>query len=378
MKIFKINSDSDFNALCDDIKPQIAGQKIMQKKSNLHFFYLKDIKAPAANILKQDALSVGAELVCNDSVILGQGVSNALLIANDKQIEILAKKEALQDFELKNLASFLNLKFKKPKKAEIMGVLNINDDSFNANSRINLNDGISRIEAMIENGASIIDIGGVSSRPGSEYCGEKIEFERINALISEIYRLNLHEKVKFSLDTFSEYCAEFALNHGFCIINDIAANLKLCKIVKNYNATYVLMHMQGNPQTMQKAPKYDDLIFQIDEFFASNLAKIAEFELESVVLDVGIGFGKTAEQNLLLIKHLEHFLHFGKPLLVGASRKSVIDFYSPSKVEDRLAGSLYLHLQSFKNGASIIRTHDVKEHKQLFDLIGAMNSLSTW
>ena len=378
MKIFKINSDSDFNALCDDIKPQTTGRKIMQKKSNLHFFYLKDIKAPAANILKQDALSVGAELVCNDSVILGQGVSNALLIANDKQIEILAKKEALQDFELKNLAKFLNLKFKKPIKPEIMGVLNINEDSFNANSRINLNDGISRIEAMIENGASIIDIGGVSSRPGSEYCGEKIEFERINALISEIYRLNLHEKVKFSLDTFSEYCAEFALNHGFCIINDIAANLKLCKIVKNYNATYVLMHMQGNPQTMQKAPKYDDLIFQIDEFFASNLAKIAEFELESVVLDVGIGFGKTAEQNLLLIKHLEHFLHFGKPLLVGASRKSVIDFYSPSKVEDRLAGSLYLHLQSFKNGASIIRTHDVKEHKQLFDLVGAMDNLGTW
>ena len=378
MKIFKINSDSDFNALCDDIKPQTIGRKIMQKKSNLHFFYLKDIKAPAANILKQDALSVGAELVCNDSVILGHGVSNALLIANDKQIEILAKKEALQDFELKNLASFLNLKFKKPKKPEIMGVLNINDDSFNANSRINLNDGISRIEAMIENGADIIDLGGVSSRPGSEYCGEKIEFERINALISEIYRLNLHEKVKFSLDTFSGYCAEFALNHGFCIINDIAANLKLCKIVKNYNATYVLMHMQGNPQTMQKAPKYDDLIFQIDEFFASNLAKIAEFELESVVLDVGIGFGKTAEQNLLLIKHLEHFLHFGKPLLVGASRKSVIDFYSPSKVEDRLTGSLYLHLQSFKNGASIIRTHDVKEHKQLFDLVGAMDNLGTW
>ena len=187
-----------------------------------------------------------------------------------------------------------------------------------------------------------------------------------------------NEKVKFSLDTFSGYCAEFALNHGFCIINDIAANLKLCKIVKNYNATYVLMHMQGNPQTMQKAPKYDDLIFQIDEFFASNLAKIAEFELESVELDVGIGFGKTAELNLLLIKHLEHFLHFGKPLLVGASRKSVIDFYSPSKVEDRLAGSLYLHLQSFKNGASIIRTHDVKEHKQLFDLVGAMDNLSTW
>ena len=129
---------------------------------------------------------------------------------------------------------------------------------------------------------------------------------------------------------------------------------------------------------MQNSPTYSDLIFQIDEFFASNLAKIAEFEFENVVLDVGIGFGKTPKQNLLLIKHLEHFLHFEKPLLVGASRKSVIDFYSPSSVENRLAGSLYLHLKAFENGASIIRTHDVKEHKQLFALNSAMQNISVW
>lgn len=378
MKIFKISNVSDFELLCDDIKPQNAGRKIMQKKANLHFFYLKNIKAPAANILKQDALSVGAELVCNDGVILGKSPTNALLIANEKQILNLAKKEALQDFELKDLAKFLNLKFKKPEKPEIMGVLNINDDSFNPSSRISVNDGISRIEAMIEAGADIIDLGGVSSRPGSKYCGSEIEFNRIEKIISEIYRQNLYKKVKFSLDTFDEKCAEFALNHGFCIINDISANIDLCKIVKNYNAYYVLMHMQGDPQTMQISPSYDDLIYEIDEFFAKNLEKISQIGLENVILDIGIGFGKTAEQNLLLIKHLEHFLHFEKPLLVGASRKSVINFYSPSSVEDRLAGSLYLHQKAYENGASIIRTHDVGEHKQLFDLENAMKKIAVW
>ena len=378
MKIFKISNVSDFELLCDDIKPQNAGRKIMQKKANLHFFYLKNIKAPAANILKQDALSVGAELVCNDGVILSKSPTNALLIANEKQILNLAKKEALQDFELKDLAKFLNLKFKKPEKPEIMGVLNINEDSFNPNSRINIENGISRIEAMIEAGADIIDLGGVSSRPGSKYCGSEIEFNRIEKIISEIYRQNLYKKVKFSLDTFDEKCAEFALNHGFCIINDISANIDLCKIVKNYNACYVLMHMQGDPQTMQISPSYGDLIYEIDEFFAKNLEKISQIGLKNVILDIGIGFGKTAEQNLLLIKHLEHFLHFEKPLLVGASRKSVINFYSPSSVENRLAGSLYLHQKAYENGASIIRTHDVGEHKQLFDLENAMKKIAVW
>lgn len=394
MKIFKISNQTDFNKLCENIVCSDTGAKIMSKKSNLNFFYIKDLKAPAANILKQDALSVGAELVCNQNVIFGENLSNALLIATDAQIEILAKKEKVQDFSLKDVAKFLAENFEKPQKALIMGVVNVNSDSFNPNSRVSQNEAISRIEKFIIDGADYIDLGGVSSRPGSEYCGRDEEFSRIKSVIDEIYAKNLHEKAKFSLDSFDEYCLEYALNRGFKMINDISAKISLCDLAKKYNAEYCLMHMQGNPKNMQNAPKYGDLIAELDEFFTQNLVKIKEnfgdfakfnaknCEFEGaglkIFLDPGIGFGKTMPENMLIIKHLEHFLHFGLPLFVGASHKQMINFYSPSKVENRVAGSLYLHYEAFLNGAGIIRTHDVYEHKQFFDMVNAMRNLSVW
>lgn len=378
MKIFKIDNKTNFNEICKFIKPEKTGEKLMEKKASLSFFYIKDIKDPAANILKQDALSIGAELVCQRSAILGQGAGNALLIANDKQLANLAKKEALQDFGLKDLSKFIKKDFIKPKKPEIMGVVNINEDSFNKASRVNTKTGIQRIEKQINDGASYIDLGGVSSRPGSKYCGKDEEFRRIKDIISEIYRLNLYEKAKFSLDSFDEYCLEYALNHGFTFINDISADLSLCKLAKKYNATYSLMHMKGDPTNMQKDPKYDDLIDEIDEFFKVKLDEIYSYGVKDVVLDPGIGFGKSASDNLFLIKHLEHFLHFNLPLFVGASRKSVINYYSKSEVDERLAGSLYLHLKAYENGATIIRTHDVFEHSQMFKLYEAMNKISIW
>ncbi len=205
MKIFKIDNKTNFNEICKFIKPEKTGEKLMEKKASLSFFYIKDIKDPAANILKQDALSIGAELVCQRSAILGQGAGNALLIANDKQLASLAKKEALQDFGLKDLSKFIKKDFIRPKKPEIMGVVNINEDSFNKASRVNTKTGIQRIEKQINDGASYIDLGGVSSRPGSKYCGRDEEFRRIKDIISEIYKLNLYEKAKFSLDSFDEY-----------------------------------------------------------------------------------------------------------------------------------------------------------------------------
>ena len=378
MKIFKINPQTDFNEICEIIRPSDEGRNLMKKKSAINFFLIKDLRSPAANILKQDALSVGAELVTNRDVILNGANSAALLMATDAQVQALAKKESAQDFGLKNLAKFLKSTFKKPQRAQIMGVVNVNEDSFNAASRVNEKSGIEKIEAMIEAGADYIDLGGVSSRPGSEYCGREEEFRRIKDIVEEIYRLNLHEKAKFSLDSFDPYCLEFALNHGFKMINDITANASLATLAARYDAEFCMMHMQGDPATMQIAPKYSDLIGEITDFFEQKIALARELGAKKIVLDVGIGFGKTAEQNLLLIKHLEHFLKFGCPLLVGASRKSVINHYYKSEVKDRLPGSLYLHLKAFENGAQIIRTHDVAEHKQLFNMHEAMSQATLW
>ncbi len=138
------------------------------------------------------------------------------------------------------------------------------------------------------------------------------------------------------------------------------------------------MNTKGDPTNMQKDPKYDDLIDEIDEFFKVKLDEIYSYGVKDIVLDPGIGFGKSASDNLFLIKHLEHFLHFNLPLFVGASRKSVINYYSKSEVDERLAGSLYLHLKAYENGATIIRTHDVFEHSQMFKLHEAMNKISIW
>lgn len=163
----------------------------MKTKAKLNYIFLKNIKNPAANILKQDALSIGAELVSTHSAILGgTDENNALLIANDKQLALLAKKEKIQDFKLKELANFLDeyLKQNNAPKPEIMGVLNFNDDSLYESSRTKTSELLSKCEQMINDGATYIDIGAVSSRPGSVYIGAEAEFARIKPIIDLLYQ----------------------------------------------------------------------------------------------------------------------------------------------------------------------------------------------
>lgn len=378
MKFFKINPNTDFNLLCSFINPHKMGQKIMSEKTKIHFIFIKDISTPAANILKQDALRVGAELITHKEVITAKIThSNTLLMATKEQIQKLINKEKLQDFGLKNLARFLENGFSKPKQAELMAVINVNEDSFNADSRVSYKDFEERLNEILALNPEYIDIGAVSSRPKSVYCGKEEEFRRLKNVLDLIYDKNYYEKAIFSLDSFDEYCLEYALNKGFKFINDISSlrNLNLAKLASKYNAKYCLMHMQNDPLTMQDDPRYDDLLDEMSSFFKEKLEILDTLGVKESILDVGIGFGKSAEHNMILIKHLEHFLQFKKPLLIGASRKSVINAYYESEVKDRLAGTLYLHLKAFENGASIIRVHDLYEHKQLFAMANAMQSI---
>ncbi|NGY11865.1 dihydropteroate synthase [Campylobacter sp. CFSAN093262] len=378
MKFFKINPNTDFSLLCSFINPHKMGQKIMSEKTQIHFILIKDIATPAANILKQDALRVGAELITHKEVITAKiTYSNALLMATKEQIQKLINKEKLQDFGLKNLARFLENDFSKPKQAELMAVINVNEDSFNADSRVSYKDFEERLNEILALNPEYIDIGAVSSRPKSVYCGKEEEFRRLKNVLDLIYDKNYYEKAIFSLDSFDEYCLEYALNKGFKFINDISSlrNLNLAKLASKYNAKYCLMHMQNDPLTMQDDPRYDDLLDEMSSFFKEKLEILDTLGVKESILDVGIGFGKSAEHNMILIKHLEHFLQFKKPLLIGASRKSVINAYYESEVKDRLAGTLYLHLKAFENGASIIRVHDLYEHKQLFAMANAMQSI---
>ncbi len=368
MKIKLINPDIDIKALFEKIECSKEGIKIMQQKTKTYLIYIKNIKTPAANILKQDALSIGADLaVSKDTILCAKKEIDAILIANEKELRLLAKKEKAQPFGLKKLSKEIEDFLKKREfKPKIMGVLNANEDSFYKESRFSKTNAKERILSMIQEGADIIDIGGVSSRPGSEYPGEEEEFRRVQPIIDIIYSESLYEKATFSLDSYSPKSILYALERGFKIINDITAlsNDEVAKIASKYKAKVVLMHMKGTPKDMQKNPFYEDVIEEVDSFFKERIKKALDFGIEDIILDVGIGFGKRLKDNLLLIKHLSHFKKFGYELLIGASRKSMIDKISPSPVDQRLPGTLILHQMALQNGASILRVHDVKEHKQ--------------
>ncbi|WP_331775881.1 dihydropteroate synthase [Sulfurospirillum sp. 1612] len=368
MKLYKMSDDTNIKECLKDLEVTPEGAKILCKKSKYYLIYIKDLRAPAANILKQDALSIGADLaVPKNSVTCQDPLVDAVLIANENHINQLAKKEKIQPFGLKELASRLpEFLHHKKDKTQIMGVLNANHDSFNANSRFSDYDAQMRIETMMAEGADIIDIGGLSSRPGSTPISDEAEWERIKNIVDIIEKNKFYDQVLFSLDSYSPLCLRYALDRGFSIINDITAleNDEVAKIASAYDATVVLMHKRGTPKQMQDNPQYDNVILDVDAFFDERVQKARAFGVQKIVLDVGIGFGKTLEHNLSLLQHHEHFLHFGYPLLIGASRKSMINAISTSEVAERLPGTLAIHLEAVRKGASIVRAHDVKEHQQ--------------
>jgi dihydropteroate synthase len=381
VRVYKLNYDVDLAKVMHKIGVDKPGIEIMKKKKCEFIFYIKDITCAAANILKQDALSIGAELAVPRGVPSCENkIFDAILMCNKKQLEILSKKELAQPFKLKQLAKSLKDFIDLPKfPTKIMGVINANDDSFFEGSRFQGKSAIEAIEKMIKDGAEIIDIGGVSSRPGSEYPGVDEELRRVKPIIDEIYKTRLYEQVLFSIDTFMPEVLEYALNRGFKIANDITGleSDEYAKIVAKYNASVVIMHKKGTPKDMQQNPFYENVILEVDDFFKERIEKAQKFGIKKIILDVGIGFGKRLEDNIALIKHMEHFLHFGYDLLIGASRKSMIDMIMKKEnisttPADRLPGTLALHLEAVRNGASIVRCHDVKEHFQALKVFEAV------
>ena len=379
MQTYKI-SINDAKKVFKELGCDVGGINILSKKTKLNTVHIKNMHVGAANILKQDALSIGADLAVPNGVIVARDkYVDAILIGTSKHFEILSKKELAQPFGLKELAKSLKNYINETNyKTKIMGVLNANEDSFFKNSRFDNKEASLRIEKMIEDGADIIDIGAVSSRPGSIAVEPKIELERLKDIVDTIYANKYYEKVDFSIDSYEPLVIDYVLNHGFNIVNDITGlqNDEVCRLTSKYNATAVIMHMQNDPQNMQQNPNYENVILEIDDFFKQRVEKVQSFGVNKIVLDVGIGFGKNLEHNLTLLKNLEHFKHFGYELLIGASRKSMINMIVPASIEDRLAGTLAIHLESIRNGASIIRCHDVKEHYQAIKVFEAINNIN--
>lgn len=378
MKIFKLASDIDVTQALEELKVDAGAKTILKNKMHHHLIKIENLHVAAANILKQDALSIGAEVASPKGVITcEEKYVDIILMGTSKHLKTLSKKELAQPFGLKTVAKEL-AKFTKEHDVnlKVMGVINANDDSFFSASRFQAQTAIDKIKQMIEDGADIIDIGGVSSRPGSDLVSVEQELQRVKPIIDTIWEEKLFEMASFSIDSYAPSVVDYALSHGFGILNDITglADNKLCEIAAKHQAKVVIMHMQGTPQTMQKDPHYDNVITEVSDFFEERIQKARSFGITDITLDIGLGFGKTLEHNLTLLKHLEHFQSLSYPLLVGGSRKSMIDQIKPTVVEQRLPATLALHIEAVRRGASIIRCHDVLEHVQAFSLLKALNT----
>ena len=277
MQTYKI-SINDAKKVFKELGCDVGGINILSKKTKLNTIYIKNMHVGAANILKQDALSIGADLAVPNGVIVARDkYVDAILIGTSKHFEILSKKELAQPFGLKELAKSLKNYINETNyKTKIMGVLNANEDSFFKNSRFDNKEASLRIEKMIEDGADIIDIGAVSSRPGSIAVEPKIELERLKDIVDTIYANKYYEKVDFSIDSYEPLVIDYVLNHGFNIVNDITGlqNDEVCRLTSKYNATAVIMHMQNDPQNMQQNPNYENVILEIDDFFKQRIILI--------------------------------------------------------------------------------------------------------
>ncbi|MBT5933896.1 dihydropteroate synthase [Sulfurimonas sp.] len=378
MIVEKLSSSIDIKRYLKELNVDGGGVSILASKAKVHIIRIKNLNVGGANILKQDALSIGADLAVPRGTVLAKTpFVDTLLIATTSQLKTLARKELAQPFGLKELAHKLGefVKDLKPSKIDVMGIINANDDSFFSGSRFVNNDALHKIERMIEEGATIIDIGGVSSRPNADSVSARQELQRVKPIIDLIKVKKLYDKVKFSIDSYEPSVIEYALSSGFSIVNDITGlqNDEVCELCAKHKATVIIMHMQGGPQSMQDNPFYKDVLSEVYTFLQERIKKAQSFGIDGIVVDVGIGFGKRLEDNLSLIKNLEHFTTLGKPILIGASRKSMINSIIEAEVEDRLSGTLAIHLEALRNGASIVRVHDVKEHVQALKVQNALD-----
>lgn len=248
----------------------------------------------------------------------------------------------------------------------VMGIINVTPDSFHSESRVkNSEQIIGKAEEMLLHGAAILDIGGQSTRPGSERISEDEELKRVLPAIETV--IKNFPLALISIDTFYARVAKYAVEAGAAIINDVSA----CSIDENMMETvaalkvpYVLMHMQGDPQTMQQSPQYANVVLDVFDDLNTRMHLLHRAGIKDIIIDPGFGFGKTIEHNFKLLSHLNFFQQLGKPLLAGLSRKGTI--YKPLGITaaEALNGTTVLNTISLLKGANILRVHDVKEARE--------------
>ena len=264
---------------------------------------------------------------------------------------------------------------------QVMGILNITPDSFYAGSRKQTEaDILSRTRQILEEGASIIDIGAYSSRPNAEHISPDEEMQRLRTALHLINR-DFPDAV-ISIDTFRADVARMCVEeYGAAIINDISAGRmdeQMFTTIAQLGVPYIIMHMQGTPQDMQTNPHYENLLKEVFFYFSEKVQKLRDLGVKDIILDPGFGFGKTLEHNYQLMNHLEEFSVFDLPLLVGISRKSMIYKLLESTPEEALNGTSILNTIALLKGANFLRVHDVKAATEAIAIVQKMKSCNAF
>lgn len=253
----------------------------------------------------------------------------------------------------------------------IMGILNVTPDSFfDGGNYPGIDDALRQTQRLISEGADIIDIGGMSTKPGAKSILPEEELLRVIPVIKAIRKE--FENIPLSIDTVHGKVAMESINEGANMINDVSAGFvdaEILKVASKANVPYVLMHMQGSPETMQIEPQYTDVTKEVFNFFISNTQKLNALGIAEIIIDPGFGFGKTMEHNYRLAKNLDLFKQIGLPVMVGISRKSMICKVLQVNPEKALNGSTALHAILLLKGADIVRVHDVKEAKEVIKIV---------
>jgi dihydropteroate synthase len=256
-----------------------------------------------------------------------------------------------------------------------MGIINLTPDSFYQSSRFNSKiEILTKVEEMLLNGCDILDLGAMSSRPGSVLLSIDEEIARLGDIVSSIKKIFPDTFV--SVDTFRAQVAKMVLDQGADIINDIYAgtfDTAMFKTIADYKAGYIMMHMQGNPANMQLAPKYEEILSNIISFFIERIKEAHNLGLDQIILDPGFGFGKTINHNYELLNNMSVFNILNQPVLAGLSRKSMIYKVLKTTPQNALNGTSFLYFRALEQGTKILRVHDVKEAKECISLFKRLN-----
>lgn len=339
-------------------------------------FKIFDISPAQGNIIKQLALSTGADCATHRDVITGKvEFSNCILGGNISQLRTIAQKLKLQPFSLKNLGEQIEklLNTQNKNQTKIMGILNITPDSFSdGGNYYKKEDAIRHLQQLIEDGADIIDIGAESTRPYSQAIDAQTQLERLLPILEYINKNDIRTTI--SIDTRSAEVAQKCIELGASIINDVSGfdyDKNMADIISKFpEIKIIIQHSKGTPENMQDNPQYNNLM---DEIFFSLKNKV-DYAIskgilaENIIIDPGIGFGKTKEQNFEILNKWQDLKPINKPILIGLSRKSLLGMEQATNDEKDLY-TLALNSNLINNGIDYIRVHNVKIHKKLIEII---------